>query len=302
MGRTVELDFYRDWIELMRDKLASEGLDAQKLHADDVERAFFNFRRRLIPPMPRKVFKASTFSCPPIYSAGLALLERRIVAGENLAPYLSRKLPRLDFNDGLLNDWGIYHLHLGTEQDEKGRIKGTKEILFARFDETAAYFLGIEGHGAWTRREFVQIIHDNWPKTIDRFRQKRVLGMREKFSDSEFATLRRKNVNTTIQVTDGAVYLPMGGGFMADGTSTLVRFEADYWQLRVQSLTEYVKTNLEELARQCAEAGVELPERCEFKLQILNDEWFAALEVNSKCRLVLQKVVLDPNAEQPSKA
>lgn len=298
MARTVEIDFYRDWIELMRNKLSSEGLDTQKLHADgDVERAFFNFRWRLIPPMPRKVFKASTFSCPPEYSAGLELLESRIVAGENVAPYLSRKLPRLEFTDGLLNDWGIHHLHLGTEQDKRGRIKGTPDVLFARFDKEAAYFLEIQGHDAWTCREFVQIIHDNWPETIERSRLKGVRGMRENFTDSEYATLRCKNGNTTIQVADGTVYGWIGGGIMADGTSALVRREADHWQLRVQDLTESVKTKIDEIARQCAEAGVELPGKCEFKLEIVDDEWFAAFEVNSKCRLLLQKIAPDPASQ-----
>lgn len=300
MDRTVQIDFYRDWIDLMREKLSREGLDTQKLNTDgEVEQAFFNFRWRLIPPTPRKVFKASGFWCPPEYSAGLALLESRIVAGANLAPYLSRKLPRLDFKDGLLNDWGIHHLHLGTELDEKGRIEGTKEILFARFDQGAAYFLGIQGHDAWTRREFVQIIHDNWPKTIEKSRLKSHHEVGEKFSDDEFATLRRKHVNTTIQVTDGAVYAAIGGGFMADGSSASVRREADYWQLRIQNLTEYVKTNFAEIARQCAEAGVDLPEKCEFKLEIVNDEWFAAMEVKCECRVMLEKIYPDSQSERP---
>ena len=64
--------------------------------------------------------------------------------------HLSRKIVDLDYDDDLLNDWDIYHLHLGTNLHIDGFVKRTGPMLFVRFNEQNAYFKNVMGHGSWT--------------------------------------------------------------------------------------------------------------------------------------------------------
>lgn len=53
--------------------------------------------------------------CPSELQFGLDLVMTNIEQGVDLGPYLSKKIADLDYDDDLLNDWGVHHLHLGTK-------------------------------------------------------------------------------------------------------------------------------------------------------------------------------------------
>jgi hypothetical protein len=51
---------------------------------------------------------------PARLAAGEQAFLTAVVAGDNLRPYQNTRLAKADFDDGLLNDFGIQHFHLGT--------------------------------------------------------------------------------------------------------------------------------------------------------------------------------------------
>jgi hypothetical protein len=181
---------------------------------------YFGLQKKLIKPIPRQILKSDIFSCPEELYLGLASLEDKITRGENINPHLSRKLKNLNNNDGLLFDWGIFHLHLGTAVEADGFVKRTGPLLYARFDNDNAYFINVINHGAWTTQDLVRTIHKNWPSSIETYRLK---GETKKFStninDESIKELRGNQINTILEIEDGVFYLGPGGGLTGSGSS-----------------------------------------------------------------------------------
>jgi hypothetical protein len=213
------LDLYSDWLEIIKTELQNEGHQTNHIDSDKLSILYFTFQKKLIRPMCRTVLKSDVFNCPPHLAEGLNVLEQKIIHGESLRPYLSRKLKNLDEQDGLLFDWGIYHLHLGTFIEADGFIERTGPLLYARFNDQSAYFINILTHGAWTTQELLKIIHRNWPDSIRSYRLKDVIGVANKFEDNQIKKLRNAQINTMIEVDEGAVYMGPGGGLAASGDS-----------------------------------------------------------------------------------
>jgi hypothetical protein len=95
---------------------------------------------------------------------GIDLVGSKIELGIDLRPHISRKIVDLHFDDDLLNEWDIHHLHLGTTLDANGFVKRTGPVLFVRFDRQNAYFINVLGHGSWTNQDMIRIIHRKWPE------------------------------------------------------------------------------------------------------------------------------------------
>ena len=57
----------------------------------------------------------------------------KIRKGEDLT-HLSKRITDLDYNDALLNDCGIHHLHLGIDVDDSGFDTRIGPLLFVHFD------------------------------------------------------------------------------------------------------------------------------------------------------------------------
>lgn len=92
------LDFYGDWIDILRGELKKRGYEVPP-DAQDVATAYFNLLKRLVRVRPRTVHKALTLTCPSDVRAGLDEVVRKVRVGEDLRPHLSRGLAKRDFND-----------------------------------------------------------------------------------------------------------------------------------------------------------------------------------------------------------
>src|ERR1700733_1559942 len=93
----LELDFSSDWTATLRGALAA--LHYQPPTDDqDVHIAYFNVLKRLVPVRPRTVHVAPALVCPPEVQLGYDAVRRKVVAGEDLRPHLSRGLAKRDFN------------------------------------------------------------------------------------------------------------------------------------------------------------------------------------------------------------
>lgn len=221
--------------------------------------------------------------------AGLAEVERKIVAGSSLYPHLSRSIRSPTFNDSLLNDWGIHHIHLGAEIGADGFAARSGPILFARFDHSSAYLIAVLPHGSWALQALVQVLHDNWPDSIAHHRLKGVLACGREFSDQDKARLRKANVNSMVQLGRGVVYAPIGGGFSTSGISTEVAIRSDYCARRLGMMQQALIDNIELIAASARREGVDLPWELQFKLKVESDV-LSAIEVNSMVEVELGKI------------
>ncbi len=248
MSVSFEFDLYSDWLSIVKDELDKVKINTSNLAGDKLSLAYLNLRKKAIRPIARNVFKSRSFSCLSTHVNGLIKLEKKIEAGDDLTPYLSKSILNPSFHDDLLNHWGIYHLHLG-EVIKDNFVARTGPLLYARFDENSAYFLDVKEHGAWGQQDLVQIIHDNWPQSIFVLRYPDDSKMIYSITDKDVDKLRKARINFPVMVNDGTIYSNLGDGVASNGNNIDVvdmmlgiKRKIINWEARVnQGIDEIVK-------------------------------------------------------------
>ena len=289
--RTVVIDLCADLVAFFHSELTRLGY-AKVCDIDNSElpRVYFNVCKRLVTPEPRTVHKASSFSCPSQFRSAVAAIEPIIENGENILPHLSKRILNLTYNDALLNDWGIQHLHLGSTIEFDGFIARTGPLLYCKFEPDNAYFIDVLPHGNWTTQRLVNTVHENWPEILQRFRLYGVKG--SQISDREIRELRRKNCNYCLEMTDGTTYAPPGGGVVGNGSNVLSMLAASQYFHFLRWEQDRIVENIGEIAVDAIRQGVELPDPAIFHLHLL-DEKFHAVEMDSEIAVCLTSLCGD---------
>ena len=214
----------KELIKELSNKLKELNYEHQIEDSEDLSKLclfYLNLRRRLVSPMPRNIVKSKEFKCPADLEVNLMKLENKIKNGEDLTPFLSRQLKKIDFADAMLNAWGVHHLHLGGYKGPNQFSSGLNEVVFAMFDDNNAYFIQIMTHKDWSNQEIISIVHNNWPDLIKNF--KYIGSPINKMSDNDQKKWRNAGVNTTVTLDDGTTYFNPGGGIVLTKYSILDR-------------------------------------------------------------------------------
>jgi len=247
----VIVDFYSDWIQMLRKELLAEGyaVDASE-NPFEVCKKYFNVQKRRITKKPRKVLISREFKCPLEYQAAVNTIIDRAEKGEDLTPYLSKLLLDADYNDSLLNDWGIHHFHLSNLPDPKNPqfVERTKSLLFARVTNDCFYLIAVMKHGDWTNKQLLEILHANWPDSLQIYRCD--ISSLSGYSEDDIRKFRKHNIMAFIELHDGTTYAPLGGGYATSGVSIEVVQCCDYMKACIDELEEYVKQNAAQLVEQ----------------------------------------------------
>ena len=212
-------------------------------------------------------------------------VEVPIRKGQNITPYLSRRVLDVSYNDALLNDWGIQHLHLGTSVSTKPEhrgllIEGTKELLYVYFDEQCAYFIKILGHGTdFADQVLVQTIHDNWPEVLEPYRDPNIISMYPKdLTSTDRYRLRKANLNMGgVTVSDGTTYVMIGGAVASSGDNILDGMRTDHLHHWAHRVTNQIMARTPEIFAELKERGVEVVEPTILRLWVEDDSeryWF----------------------------
>ncbi len=254
-----EMDFYYDWINILQSELINFGYQLPELSQREIAIAYYNFKKRLIEPRKRSILKSNNFICPSGYEIGLNTLESKIKLGEDLMSYLSKKIMQHDYNDPMLNHWGIYHLHLGENVDISGFIERTRPVLYVKFDSNFAYFIGIKNHGEWSNKELIQIIHDNWSNTLPNNPRDDV-EMAFSTTNEVIKKLRKLNINHSLEMNDGAIYIQADNfaGVTTDGNSTEVVMRVLSMERQIKEWQKLVELNIASLVEDALNEGLSL--------------------------------------------
>ncbi len=265
--RTAIMDFYSDWIGLLRQELAGLGYGIPSA-AEPQEICFRwrNYHKRGIKRRRRLVEESREFVVPPDLQTAYAGLKAKMEQGDDLRLHLSRKLTDPDYNDPMLNDWGIHHLHLGVALEADGFVVRSESLLYARVLPDKVLCLQILSHANWTNRQLMEIWHANWPQTLEAYRLKGITGAVFPISNDELGRLRDGNVFTIVTMSDGTVYAPPGGGISTSGLAADVVEDCDRHACAVKQLEEQVRQNLDHIANVARNDGVVLPDECRIRL------------------------------------
>lgn len=184
----------------------------------------FTLDRMFISPLPRVVHVAENFKVAKKYSTVINTIKSDLEHGRPVNKRLSRKIRENKvYTDDLLADWGIHHLHLGETLIPNGRnrglFKGNKELLFVFVTNDAAYLIGVFDHHSWTKNEVLETVYDNWPRLIDKYELKGVVGLARKVTEQDRYELRTANVNTPVEIR-GKFFMGPGGGLTTGGVGS----------------------------------------------------------------------------------
>jgi hypothetical protein len=243
---TLSADFRTDLQAMARQHLSQEwGAEVQNISDDDVLISFFDSLRRRPEVRPRRIWIADDFACPPHYEDGWKQLQKKVVDGEDLRPHLSRRHARLDVLDGMLNEWGVHHLHLGTTAaaGNPSRVERSGPVLFARITLDDFYAINVYQHGAWENVNVLESLHRNWPGTIKSYRLQGIKG--EPLTELQRRNLRKVNLQTSTETVDGTVYMAIGGGVASSGTSAEAVRRADMLWSDAEQLQVAVQDQME---------------------------------------------------------
>lgn len=270
----VNADFRRDWTQHIKNELLNAGLDLQNLDGEKVCQAYFNYKKRLIPSRPRTVLVSKELKCPDLLIPGYNAFKQKTEVGDDLTPFLSTRIEDLNYDDDLLNDWGIHHIHLGTTIDGRGFIDRTGPLLFVRFTNDIAYFIAIMPHGSWTKQEMLKILYHNWPESIEPYRAHGFSRLNFTPTDKDIKNARNGHLNLMIEIEPGAIYIPPGGGLNTAGGSIEVIMVSDRYLRFLRDIEKHLKDNIDDIL---IEAGAKVDDTDEvgFHLEIKDNSFYA---------------------------
>jgi hypothetical protein len=210
---------------------------------------WFAVQRKKISPAPRPVrwsLALESKTIPAHHRLALDRIAAASAAGEDLTPYLSKAWCDIGRSDGLLNDWGVHHLHLYPAPQR------SKELLYVVEFSNALLFLDLLDHKAFSRKNLVEILQVEAPEVVSEFE---LTGIREGFepTEKERSAARHRGVNLLTQI-DGKVFMPLGGGQSASGINSEAVRMADYLFFVAGGWARDFEKNADEIARLIAEA------------------------------------------------
>jgi hypothetical protein len=198
----VKADFVADWTAHLRTQLVAYwGASKVGLISDsDVPVAFFETAHRRIEPRRRELKTAREFSCPAEWASAWEVLKLKVLRGENVNPHLSKRHASLSNPDGLLSEWDVHHLHLGTVPDARDPfyVKRTEPFVFARVTPDTFYAIGVYDHKGqyFEDTDVIERVHYNWPESIQAYLVKSVTGtVLEKHSKAKVEKRKRQCID-----------------------------------------------------------------------------------------------------------
>ena len=258
MNNQLTIALSRDCIESFRRHLAGMGYKV----GGDGDRVLCLYHkiaiRTLINPKPRTVRVSPQFTCPEEYEPGLSNLRRAIEKGEDLSPFMSKRVKQARARDHLLDYWRIHHFHLGSRIEKDGFVGRTRHVLMALVDSQYVYFIGIEDHSKgkdpWYKKKLLTILHENWPELIAYARIPGATDVNRDHSDEEIKQFRNTGLFILHRIGD-AVCTDPGFGVLGDGAHIDDRGFADRVLLALENIEEEVLRDWELIREQAALQG-----------------------------------------------
>lgn len=291
----VQSDFITDLRDLVARSLATNGFAADASEdAYSLVVRHINVQHRRIQPRPRPTIRSNELN---EHESTLSDAQRKAIRriddasrrGDDLTPYLSRKVvgekKRGDFNDRLLCEWDVHHMHLGDGVDADGKVTGTKEILFVLARDEALYLIDVLDHQAFADQRLFDIIASNWPPLSARFEMGPAPRAGGIVSAQDRTLARASGVNAVTVGANGKSYLAIGGGISTDGSSASVGREADRLLNDITDLEASYRANGDEIASALGTMTGQAIHSVQLKLIATNGGVFRVVETQTGIEL-----------------
>ena len=256
-------------VTLARDGVAlPPGADA---HLALIE--VFHFKRRILRPMPRNVVWSRELQARALsddHRLAVERIARELEKGVCTKPRMTKSVRVPGYNDGLLSDWGIHHLHIGEKLGRDGFIERGGPLLFVFVVQATAYLIDLLDHGSFEDEELIEILHGNWPRVMASWLAPGVVpgSLSPKFTSAQRKMMRGKFTIAT-ETRDGTIYVAPGGGIMTSGHSSEAVRQAHRVLNLVHPAKVWVADHAEWIAAQVERATGQPPQ----ELHMRFDTW-----------------------------
>lgn len=187
--------------------------------------------------------------------------------GGNLNPFQSKRLLQSRFHDHLSSEWNIYHFHLSLKLEKSGFVKQVNQLLFAYIDNDQIIFLGTDKHknGIFGDTKWIEILHDYFPKSIEKYKDSKILDIYPKLNAEERQLLWNKGISTGFTKIRDTIYHNPGIGRMTSGHS----MDVSRTTMEIMRWIRKLKLQLEESSKEICELLNIQESESEFGIRIL---------------------------------
>jgi hypothetical protein len=320
----VRINFLKDWQDQLKLDMKTEGIEIdrkleaeqksqrdQKLGIEDFIVKYLTYLRKKGMRLPYKIHFSREFREQKEYTEKYKKAISEIVEifknGDDIGPYLSKGAIELK-NDPLFNHWGVIHLHLGDEPDEKNKkyIKRTSPLLFVCLYENGAYFIKIcednkkgkqkKHNTEWAELEIVQIMENNWPETIGKLIGTDGLGYI--YPDKDRFGLWNNGGDTVLEIKSNTgepiIAVSPGGFAVASGDAGIDSLNYISKVKKLSDIEKEIIVNIEFIKTKIKNQGIDLKKGLDFKLMRDDNEWYI-VETNSNALIKTNKKLNNMN-------
>jgi len=211
-----------------------------------------SIRPRQYNPHQSAEFQAALANCSAGEKAAMAAISAKFQSGTDVNGHLSRDSTDPHKVDGLLYDWGVYHLHVSNTKQNPAQkfFDRVGPVALVKVTHTDAYFIDIRQHGVgnqllWTQQDILGIIDRNWPALLDPFTIKLATDVAQAPSAADLKALRGdrntgQGAAIAVLKIGNRVIMPPGGGMATSGTPNDVMEAVDRTQYAVKGIQEYL--------------------------------------------------------------
>ncbi len=215
----IKASFLDDWHDIANETLKYLGHVPPT--SDDLITLTMKFgavQARILPPKKRSIRFPRVFDTSMLEvqeKIGLGNLKNAILKGRDLNPYTSKReiFNEKNKHDYLLNNWGIFHFHLGLPMSGCYKVSRTNHLVYVFMISSYSdemFFLQISDHEHMSDVQLLKILYDNWPELLTPYIIKGFVGLSEKVSMEDRIKLWRGHVVDLVEIIPGVVVIPPG--------------------------------------------------------------------------------------------
>lgn len=227
-----------------------------------------NLSNRMLSPKPREVIECKGVVCPPHLREGYDALKQDIRDGVLLYPRLSRKILEIDYADGMFNDWGIVHFHLGTKRDKrhKALMEGDSNVAYAFLTDDKAYIIAIDSHEheKWTDEKFLHTLIEQFPEVLRPWICDVNPDGVASINPTTRADLRKENINLFTKINATTFMSPYGGATM-NGVRVDAALLRNRIYHRLRKIESFIEENDSTIHAHLMQTGINVPPVYRFK-------------------------------------
>lgn len=183
---------------------------------------YLNYHSKMVTVKPRKVSLSKNFSVDAENQSGLDDLIDKLTNGIDVNLYLSKASIKANETDGMFDNFGIKHFHLG-KNIKNGFVQRTKEIALAIVTDDEVFFVVSKLHGVghskmWYEKDVLEILHKERPDLIEHCKVDNFIDISHTMSKTkDIRNFRNSNINGVIELDDGTCYMPYNLGQTLSG-------------------------------------------------------------------------------------